>query len=606
MRKKLTWKSDKNAQGHSAFLSTQSGQQVTVKNTRTDRAVRGAMVVDGSRGSGQELVRHASSPFELTLVTGVRSETGITPVQASKLAQKSIEKYYKNVSDKNGNRIGSSPYQDELWGQYNLQVFVDKLQPVLDTIRCGGVADDRFYRDDCLDTVINELSKAVNDITQAEISMHKKWQWRHEYPVGKLAFAVFINELVFGKDTKFSENINELLDEADLSVPVEAIRSVAKNWKWLLEPNAMVDTKDSIIQSIKVALDLAFALNDELPDPPETPNISGSGGKNETESSGATCGGGTFGSYQQHVDYTDFESATFDDYFDVEFDKFVTENDKQKAEQSGTLSTKPMIGDEPQLIVSDENLKDYVDVQKHTSIIKSYTQEAVKLHANTINLLQDVEKMGLANRHRYGMVTSDIWKLKRLGDTKVFGKSMKKSGRLLVMVDLSGSMGYGYDETDNGYLAYQTSTAIAEAFPNAEVYGFNSDYQNCYVYPIEHGFMLGRKAVGEGFRHGGNTDCSALLFLEQKLQGEYADSMAVMISDGSPNPPSPFERRHLHSHTKQVAYRLYEQGLRYVSVLIGRYTDDTYYPSDVSVRLNSVEDIQDVGNAIHRISDTFN
>ena len=203
------------------------------------------------------------------------------------------------------------------------------------------------------------------------------------------------------------------------------------------------------------------------------------------------------------------------------------------------------------------------------------------------------------------MVTSDIWKLKRLGDTKVFGKSMKKSGRLLVMVDLSGSMGYGYDETDNGYLAYQTSTAIAEAFPNAEVYGFNSDYQNCYVYPIEHGFMLGRKAVGEGFRHGGNTDCSALLFLEQKLQGEYADSMAVMISDGSPNPPSPFERRHLHSHTKQVAYRLYEQGLRYVSVLIGRYTDDTYYPSDVSVRLNSVEDIQDVGNAIHRISDTF-
>ena len=73
MRKKLTWKSDKNAQGHSAFLSTQSGQQVTVKNTRTDRAVRGAMVVDGSRGSGQELVRHASSPFELTLVTGVRS-----------------------------------------------------------------------------------------------------------------------------------------------------------------------------------------------------------------------------------------------------------------------------------------------------------------------------------------------------------------------------------------------------------------------------------------------------------------------------------------------------------------------------------------------------
>lgn len=602
----MTWKSDKNAQGHSAFLSTQTGQLVTVNNTRTDRAVRGAMVVDGSKGYGQELVRHASSPFELTLVTGVRSESDITPAQASKLAQRSIEKYFKNVSDKDGNRIGATPYSDELCGQYNLEVFVDKLQPVLDTIRCGGVANERFYRDDCYDTVINELSKAVDDITQQEIKMHKKWEWRHGYPVGKLSFAVFINELVFGKDTTFSDSVEENLDGADLTVPVEAIRSVANNWKWLLEPNAMVDTKDTIVQSIKIALELAFALNDKLPEPPEpTGSDLESGGTNETETNATADSGGTFGSYQQHIDYTDFESATFDEYFDTEWDEMVADTKKDKDMLATGLSTKPM-GDEPQLIVSDESLKDLVDVQQHTSIIKSYTQEAVKLHANTINLLQDVERMGLSNRHRMGMVTSDIWKLKKLGDTKVFGKTMKKSGRLLVMVDLSGSMGYGYDETDNGYLAYQTSTAIAEAFPNAEIYGFNSDYKNCYVYPIEHGFMLGRKAVAEGFRHGGNTDCSALLFLEQKLRGEYADSMAVMISDGSPNPPSPFERRHLHSHTKQVAHRLYEQGLRYVSVLIGRYTDDTYYPSDVSVRLNSVEDIQDVGNAIHRISDTFN
>ena len=66
-----------------------------------------------------------------------------------------------------------------------------------------------------------------------------------------------------------------------------------------------------------------------------------------------------------------------------------------------------------------------------------------------------------------------MWKMKQLGDTRVFGKTPKKSGQLLVMVDCSGSMGSGYHEGESGYLAYQTAAAIAEAFPMAQVFGFN-------------------------------------------------------------------------------------------------------------------------------------
>ena len=82
--------------------------------------------------------------------------------------------------------------------------------------------------------------------------------------------------------------------------------------------------------------------------------------------------------------------------------------------------------------------------------------------------------------------------------------------------------------------------------------------------------------------------------------------MAVFISDGSPNPPSPLERMHLHSHTKKVSHRLYEKGLRYVSVLIGHYAHEEYYPSDVAVKLHEPKDIGRVGEAIGRIAQTFN
>ena len=83
------------------------------------------------------------------------------------------------------------------------------------------------------------------------------------------------------------------------------------------------------------------------------------------------------------------------------------------------------------------------------------------------------------------------------------------------------------------------------------------------------------------------------------------ESLAVIISDGSPASPSPMSHRHLHHHTKSVSHRLYDQGLRFVSVLVGGYANQEYYPSDVAVQLDNVSKMQLVGDAIVRIGQTF-
>jgi hypothetical protein len=55
-----------------------------------------------------------------------------------------------------------------------------------------------------------------------------------------------------------------------------------------------------------------------------------------------------------------------------------------------------------------------------------------------------------------------------------------------------------------------------------------------------------------------------------------------------------------------VSHRLYDEGLRFISVLVGDYYDTTYYPSDVVVQLANTSDMHKVGEAIQRIGQTFN
>ena len=211
----------------------------------------------------------------------------------------------------------------------------------------------------------------------------------------------------------------------------------------------------------------------------------------------------------------------------------------------------------------------------------------------------------MSSRHRQGQPTADIWQIKKLGNTKIFGKTPHRSGELIIMIDNSGSMGVVDVEGERGYLAYQVAGAIQESFPNAQTYGFNSTDEECFIYPIPNGTYLGISAEREGYRQAGNSDCSALLYMEQLINNNYSDSIAVIISDGSPASPSPYSRNHLHSHTKNVAHRLHAQGLKFVSVLVGGYDDDYYYPNDCKVLLNSVKDIHSVGEAIHAIGTRF-
>lgn len=609
-RKANTWKSDPRANDHGALLSTALGKRVVVKGTRTEKIQRGVVGQSNeARYSTDELVRHTSSPFEITLVSGIRAEGSIPLVEINHVIESAFEKYMIGaVKFANDNGSLTDQEKNDIHDiTYTLAMFAPRLFNTLDTIRCAELANKKYYRTMCV--------SAVNDELELEID-HLIANTREYYKAKPdLIWTLVVGTLLGVKDIETDVKQHDWCRYLE-KVPVEQVINIAKKYVDKCKPENLVDEKDAMYKSLQMTIEIAHLLtplkrpkgSQSVPEPnPEKPNIKVTGESDNDKESDEGQG------YSSVVDRTDFTHAVdfeFNEHIKVQIQKLDEKKAKdatEKAENSkyiGGAITPHEVGAKAKVTV--DNTENMVDPHLHEVEVRTFTQEPVKLNASTVNLLQDVEKAGMASRHRTGMPTPDVWQIKRLGNTRVFGKAKKKSGKLLMMIDCSGSMGDGYRETDNGYLAYQASTAIAEAFPQAEVFGFNSTYDQCYVYPLQQGYMLGKLAKSEGFRHGGNTDCSALLFMEQQMQGDYEGSLAVIISDGAPNSPSPLQNRHLHAHTKSVSHRLYEQGLRFVSVLVGNYADQTYYPSDVAVQLNSVADMQKVGEAIARIGQTFN
>ena len=581
---RLTWKNDKHASDHSSILSVASGKASKVGNSRT-KAKRG--IVGGRNDKGQ-IMRHASSPFEITLVAGVRSKT-VNIDEAHNRIESTTRQYVREVISKlvvdrtkaTGRHRVSDSYT---WTIGSIAIGI---YDFLDTVRCAQDANDYYMRRHCEDIVFDELKKEME-----KQSLKEMRDSTDPLLVENTFIDTFISD---GGSSPYYGNGESIDQIIDVTLPACEV------WCNKIKADAsLISTPQAtIVTSIKIAIDILHEVMDipkneaKLPTVEETKHMREERGKK-----------GYFAPEIKGTDYRNYWECQFDEYLEYLFDenemhKVLETEDKKGLTPTGTV-TKVSSTDE-MMVLTDEV---YSDGDKHSVIMREVQTEPVKLDTHTVNLLLDVERNGTSIKRRSGSPTHEIWKMKRLGETRVFGKTQARSGKLLIMVDCSGSMGYGYHENENGYLAYQTSSAISEAFPNAQTFGFNSTYKENFIYNIPSGHMIrGRQS---GYELGGNTDCSALMFLEQQLQGEFHDSMAVIISDGSPNPPSPLERMHLHSHTKKVSHRLYEKGLRYVSVLIGHYAHEEYYPSDVAVKLHEPKDIGRVGEAISRIAQTFN
>lgn len=577
---RLTWKNDKHASDHSSILSVASGKANKVANSRT-HAKRGIV---GGRNDKGELMRHASSPFEITLIAGVRSST-VNIAETHHAIENTVNRYVGDIVIKMLDDHSEQREFDSL--KWHIADIAVGIYDFLDTMRCAQEANDYYMRTHCEDVVFEELHKEMEKQSLQEIRLHTD---------KRIVENTFIDTFIKGEQSSpYYDNTDKITDL------VNAVLPICEAWCDKIKADAsLISTPQAtIVTSIKIAIDLIHDITGLPKTEHHLPQV------RHTKTKRISVGGNkdNFAPEIEGTDYRNHWQCMFDEWLELQMEEpkgnlFPTEDEKGLSPTGTTVKVNAT--DELMTLTDDV----YTDGDKHSVIMREVQTEPVKLDTHTVNLLLDVERNGTTIKKRSGNPTHEIWKMKKLGDTRVFGKTQARSGKLLIMVDCSGSMGYGYQDHDNGYLAYQTSSAIAEAFPNAQTFGFNSTYRQNFIYSIENGHMI----VGnqKGYDLGGNTDCSALMFLEQQLQGEFADSMAVIISDGSPNPPSPLERAHLHSHTKKVSHRLYEKGLRYVSVLIGHYAHAEYYPSDVAVRLHEPKDIGRVGEAISRIAQTFN
>ena len=249
----------------------------------------------------------------------------------------------------------------------------------------------------------------------------------------------------------------------------------------------------------------------------------------------------------------------------------------------------------------DEESSYEPESKDHAVHMLEWDAEDIELSESAVFVLDNAESVGVSRNRHSGTPSRKAWRL-TYGDTKVFRKPPKHKGKLVCLVDMSGSMGcqcrsHSGDPAyrANGWLAWQTVGVLSSRFPDMQVFGFTSDDYENYIVPVpsrqqpecqNKQFRKDRK-VG-----GGNADCASLLWLESYLGLFASSSSAIVISDGMPAGPFPLRCATLR-HTKEVAERMKDNGVSYASILI-RTEDSGLYPSELTTTIQDVEDIRNV------------
>ena len=597
MPRRNTWKSDKRANDHSSVLSNAVGKKIEVVNTRAkDRGVDG--VIAPERG---KYVRRSNESFETTLTTAMRGKSEVDFTFAREVLHNAMDIYRRKWKDYNDDREASGLPSYEpvviLRATQDAKHASTDLHQYLDTLRCATKANEFFFRTDCVDNAVDSIIKSIRTFSMT-VGMDADVLTQKVYYFMSMLFGTVVPTPKWHKDV------------VDVAI------------KWTKATYDMIDNgnaKDCVNVSIGIAIDLMHLITpkDAPPppppsdDPPEDPSdeesdeqsdVDGNPSEDEIDASlmdeseptepdtGST-------DVNQSGDIQDSGSDPSEP-FDVDTELEALLNKAEKDTQTKLEASETFASDDVQTFDRSD------DGVKHETTIRTYKMEPMTADANVVNLLQDTTRMGMAHRHRTGMPTTDTWKISALGDTKVFGRSNHRSGKLVILFDLSGSMDFYSSQSvgSKSYLAVQSGLALQEAFPQAETYGFVSDNKTNYIVPMETGMFPTNKSYYDGMGHG-NPDCCALLYLEELLQGQTQDSMAIVISDGYPCGPAPMRDSHMISHTRQLANKLYNDGLRFASILID--TQSTIYPSDVVAHVRSINDIYNIGEVIHRVGQQF-
>ena len=188
----------------------------------------------------------------------------------------------------------------------------------------------------------------------------------------------------------------------------------------------------------------------------------------------------------------------------------------------------------------------------------------------------------------------NVWAL-NYGKTKVFNKRIVSAGKVVVLVDLSASMEGFWSDEQAGYLAFQAANLIAGSAGGSEddLYGFTGYFSENVIIPLKAGYVP-QGPTGSYSREspllGLTPMCVALQFLSTVYQGAEA-SIAVLITDGNPSEAFGLSQDHVMKHTRELAYSLYEAGMRYLLIQVNTEGLERLYPAEITVHVSSKEDL---------------
>jgi hypothetical protein len=143
-------------------------------------------------------------------------------------------------------------------------------------------------------------------------------------------------------------------------------------------------------------------------------------------------------------------------------------------------------------------------------------------------------------------------------------------------------------------LAFQAANLIAGSAGGSDVdlYGFTGNFTENIIVPLKAGYVLEdtMSFLGGPPLIRLTPMCVALKFLSSAYQGAEA-SIAVLITDGNPSEAFGLSQDHVLKHTRELAYDLYEAGMRYLLIQVNTEGLERLYPAEITLHVSCEEDL---------------
>ena len=243
---------------------------------------------------------------------------------------------------------------------------------------------------------------------------------------------------------------------------------------------------------------------------------------------------------------------------------------------------------------------------KHIQNILVLPTEPMVLRHDTKLFLDDMQDTTGEVLRKTGVPTSEAWKL-NLGQLRVFRQRPKRKGKIVVIVDLSGSMGGWCDHpwhlrSGEGFFAFEIAAAIESQFSDVQVFGFASSDSGTNFVRIPKGQKLACPyETSAGTLGNGTPLCAALQFASDELGGIYSGSSTVFITDGGNTGgrgfvDDPDGECDGYDHHRRVSEEMHASGMRFLNI-ITRSGAGAHLPQDLTVEVLSHDDIPKLAEA---------